>query len=387
MALQVNFAVQYARSRSDKILIVRLSRPALLALALAVLGPSAAPACRRSSPPETEAVTGPPVVSVEIARVETLKSTVTGSGIILPAATSDWTIYSPENGRIESMPKAEGDEVKPGDLLVRFEFGNALQEVDTRQNEVAAAAAKVDSAKAALARITPLFDRGFASRNDFDAAKGAVAQAEIELGRAKQQLEIANSGADRGVVKARFPGVVAKRFHLEGDLVSASAADPVMRVIDPTRVQVVMPVALAQLVQVQPGQQATVVSAVSPAGDPATVFTKAAVNDPLAANAEVRLSFVSPTTLTIDTPVQVEIVLDQRMDALSVPLAAVQKGDGTSRYVMVAGQDGRAHRRDVQLGLATRDRVEIVSGVAAGDRIIVKGIETITDGSEITVGR
>ena len=165
----MNAAVQRTPS-SDKILIVPF-RTRLRAGA--VLGPGAAPACRRNSAPEAEPVTGPPVVSVEIARVETLKSTVTGSGMILPAAASDWTIYSPENGRIESMPKAEGDEVKPGDLLVRFEFGNALQEVDTRQNDVAAAAARVDSAKAAL-WITPLFDRGFCPRNDFDGAKGAV---------------------------------------------------------------------------------------------------------------------------------------------------------------------------------------------------------------------
>jgi RND family efflux transporter MFP subunit len=361
----------------------------LTALSLTILSVAlgATPACRRKAAPEAAAVTGPPLVTVEVARVETLKSLVSASGTILPASTSDWTIYSPEMGRIESMPKAEGDDVKTGDLLVRFEFGNALQEVTARQNEVTSASARLDTAKAALARITPMFDRGFASRNDFEAAKSAVSQAEIELSRAKQHLEIAESAADRGAIKARFPGVVAKRYHAEGDLVNAAVGDPIMRVIDPTRVQVALTVSLTQLVQVQPGQQAMVVSAVNPAGEPATVFTKAAVNDPLATTGEVRLSFVRPTALPLDAPVQAEILIDQRSNAVSVPLGALLRGDGTSRYVMIAGDDGRAHRRDVQIGLTTRDRVEIVSGVAAGDRVIVKGLDMITDGGEVTVGR
>jgi RND family efflux transporter MFP subunit len=358
-----------------------------ISLALVSVATCAAPACRRASGTDAPAVAGPPVVTVEVARVETLKSTVSGTGTILPAAASDWTIYAPEMGRIESMPKAEGDQVNAGDLLVRFEFGNSLQEIDARQGDVAAAATRVDSAKAALAKVTTMFDRGYSSRNDFEAAKNAVTLAELELGRAKNRLEIANAAADRGVVKARFPGVIAKRYHVAGDLVNAAVTDPVMRVIDPTHVQVALPVSITQIVQVQPGQQATVISGVNPAGEPALVVTKAAVNDPLATTAEVRLGFASPTTLPLDTPVQAEILLDQRTNVVSVPLAAILKGDGSSRYVMIAGSDGHAHRRDIQVGLTTRDRAEIVSGVVAGDQVIVKGLDMISDGGEITVAR
>ena len=356
-----------------------------ISLALAALALIAAPACRRSAPPDAAAVTGPPVVTVEVARVETLKSTVVGTGTVLPSLAGDWTIYSPETGRIDSMPKAEGDEVKPGDVLVRFEFGEALQDVTARKSDVTAAASKLDAAKAGLAKIAAMFDRGFTSRNDFEAARRAVSDAEVELSRANQRLEIANSAADRGVIKARFPGVVARRFHNEGDLVNASVTDPVIRVIDPAHVQVALPVSITQLVLVQPGQPATVMSALSPAGVPATVVTKASVSDPLATTGEVRLGFASPTTLSIDTPVQAEILLDQRTNVVSVAIAAVLKGDGSSRYVMIAGPDGRAHRRDVQLGLATRDRAEVIAGVAAGDRVIVKGLDLIADGVEINV--
>ena len=61
---------------------MRASRLTALSLTVVALAVSPTPACRRQSPPQAEAVTGPPVVTVDIARLETLKSTVTGSGTI-----------------------------------------------------------------------------------------------------------------------------------------------------------------------------------------------------------------------------------------------------------------------------------------------------------------
>ena len=54
---------------------------------------------------------------------------------------------------------------------------------------------------------------------------------------------------------------------------------------------------------------------------------------------------------------------------------------------MVAGADGHAHRHDVGLGLVTKDVAEIVSGLAAGDRVIVTGLADVSDGTAIVIGR
>jgi multidrug efflux system membrane fusion protein len=59
--------------------------------------------------------------------------------------------------------------------------------------------------------------------------------------------------------------------------------------------------------------------------------------------------------------------------------------DGT--FVMIAGADGLAHRRDVRLGLVTKALTEIVSGVTAGDRVIVAGLKDVTDGAPIVIDR
>jgi multidrug efflux pump subunit AcrA (membrane-fusion protein) len=78
--------------------------------------------------------------------------------------------------------------------------------------------------------------------------------------------------------------------------------------------------------------------------------------------------------------VSVEILLDQRANALVVPTAALLRDD-LSPFVMIVGDDGRAHRRDVRTGLVTDTLVEIVSGLDAGTRVVVGGVGDVTEGS------
>jgi RND family efflux transporter MFP subunit len=356
-------------------------------LALIVLVPLTLPGCRRNPPVEIAPVTGPIGVVTEVVRPETLRSTIAAPGVIQPSAAGDWIIYPPESGRIEELTKSEGDAVQPGDLLVRFDMANLSQDVMARQTDLAEATSRLDAAKAALGRLTALYERGYAPRNDFEGAKNAVTQAETDVLHARQRLENASIAAERGVVKARFAGVIAKKYHNAGDLVNGAISDPVLRVIDPTRVQAAVQVPTSQLGLVLAGQQATVVSAANPAGEPATVASKSAVSDPQAATAEVRIAFASPVTLPVDSPVQAEILLDQRTNVVAVPIRAVLKGNDDARFVFIAGSDGRAHRRDVRTGIAGRDRVEILVGLTAGDRVIVSNLEALTDGAEISVER
>ena len=90
--------------------------------------------------------------------------------------------------------------------------------------------------------------------------------------------------------------------------------------------------------------------------------------------------------LPLDSPVQVEIILDERPQVLVVPTGAVLKDDQVT-YVMIAGSDSRAHRRDVQVGLQARGLTHVVSGVNPGELVIVGGLDTISDGAAISVSR
>lgn len=90
------------------------------------------------------------------------------------------------------------------------------------------------------------------------------------------------------------------------------------------------------------------------------------------------------TRLAAGTPVQVSIVAEQHDQAVLVAAAAVQR-EGDEAFVMIVTDDHTAHRQVVAIGLIANGVVEILKGVAAGDRVIVKGGNGLPDGAAVTV--
>ncbi len=344
-----------------------------------------AAACSTPATEQTETTTPVPV-TVTAARIDTLASTVGATGTVTPAPGAEWTIVAPAPARIGEMPKAEGDPVREGDLLVRFDIPSLPAEVAARQADVAQATTRVATAKAAVARLTGLMAQGVASQREVDEAGQAQAEAEAALAQAQTAVKAATVLADREVVRARFDGVVAQRWHNPGDLVDASAGDPILRVIDPRRLQVVAAVPVGDVARVEPGQHAEVTGPADAEPQAAVVRTRAAAVDPASATGQVRLGFVKPTRLPAGAVVQVEITTESRAGVVVVPADAIQR-EGEQTFVMVAGPDHVAHRKVVQLGLASRDLVQVVSGVAAGDLVVVRGQDGLPDGAAVVVSK
>jgi RND family efflux transporter MFP subunit len=186
------------------------------------------------------------------------------------------------------------------------------------------------------------------------------------------------------VVRAPFAGVIARRFHNPGDVVEASASDPVLRLIDPSKLQVTAAVPVSALSRVVVGHAAHVREPGHDAAIAAVVMVKPPEIDPAAATAEVRLAFRAPTSLTAGTPVQLEIVGEERRNAIVIPAAALVDDEGDV-FVMVAGDDGKAHKFPVSVGLSTRTMVQITSGLKAGDRVIVRGQDGLPEGAPVTI--
>jgi RND family efflux transporter MFP subunit len=177
--------------------------------------------------------------------------------------------------------------------------------------------------------------------------------------------------------------VVAKRSHNPGDTVDGAAGDPVLRIIDPSRLQVSVSVTVADLGRIVVGRPSRVVF---PGGGPAAdgrVLSLPAAVDTATGTATVRVS--APPGLAAGTPVQVEIVAEEHTGAVLVPAAAVVREDDKAA-VFVVEADGKAHRRAVTVGIETAEEVEIETGVAAGEKVVVKGHDELPDGATVTVG-
>lgn len=292
-------------------------------------------------------------------------------------------ITAPEPARIVEMPKAEGDRVKPGDLLVRFEIPARTTDVAARRAEVEQARARVENAQASVKRLTTLFEHGVAAQKELEDAKRDLSEAQAALAQAEAGTQAAALLAARSIVRATFAGVIAKRGHNPGDMVEATSADLILRVVDPSKLQVVASVPIPDLARVQVGKPVRVLVPGAEAPEDGKVLTRPAAVDPTGVAADVRISFNAGTKLAVGTPVRVEIVAEQRPAALAVPIEAIIHEDEDA-FVMVAGADNKAHKRKVTIGLTTPKQADITGGLKAGEAVIVQGQQGLPDGATIT---
>jgi RND family efflux transporter MFP subunit len=339
-------------------------------------------ACHRAPSEQTETEAK---VSVNVAapRVGVLTAHVRATGTIDPAPGADWTVTAPQAARIEALPFATGDSVRKGALLARFDAPSLRADLATRAGELAQAHSRLENARQAQARLSQLLGKGIAARREVEEAQKELADAEAALEQATETRAAAADLAGRATAVAPFDGLLAQRWHNPGDLVDAN--EHVVRLVDPKRLEVTAAVLLADVSRMVVGHAARVtVPGGADAGLPAVVVGAPSAADPATGTATVRLRL--STFLPVGTPVQVEIDAETVPDALTVPASAVVR-EASQTALYVAGVDGKAHRHEVKLGVEGEDEVQILSGVLATDRVIVRGQAELPDGAAVTVAQ
>ena len=361
----------------------RLDHALAAAATLLMLPPVAA--CHKAATDETETTAAVPVEVAE-AHVGAIRAVVAATGTADPMPGADWTIIAPAPARIAEITKAEGDRVRKGELLVRFDAPPLAADLATRSGELAAAQARLENARKNEARLTGLLERGIASRKEMEDAQRELREAQADVRQSTGTQAAAADLSAQAVVHARFDGLVARRSHNPGDIVEAAASDPVLRVVDPSRMQVTASVPVADLASISVGQPATVLV---PGGDedsvePARVISRPASVDVATGTATVRLSLGSGTRLTAGTPVQVEIQTEEHKDVVIVPASAIVHEEDEA-FVYVVGGDQKARKKKVVVGIANSGEAEIRAGVMASENVVVKGQEELPDGATVTV--
>jgi RND family efflux transporter MFP subunit len=357
--------------------LVRVAAAAGLALA-GVAG------CNRAEPTET-AVDDSVVVTAAPASIQTLRDVISGAGTAVPAPAADQTVYAPEHATIAELPKAPGDAVAPGDLLVRFDIASITQEISARQSALVDANVRAGQAQAEVDKYRPLMEQGLIARVEYEKRTAALLAAQSAVTQAKAQLDIAELQGERTVVRARFPGVVEGRWHQVGDAVVPGPDDPIIRVIDPSQLQIRMQLPRTEAERVRSGLPATVTLPETGATEAATVSFAPVTMDPAAMTTEIRLAPQAGSALVLNMPVRVEILSDERQNAIVIPESAIRR-EPSGSVVMVIGDDGLAHRRQVRVGLVTRQLAQILEGLRPGESVITTGLDLINEGTKVRSG-
>ncbi len=351
-------------------------------------------ACSRRSSSATPAAADdePAVAPVEVTCEPATALTAAGHlelrGIVGVPPDRSATVAAAVTGRVVAIRVHEGDVVAQGALLATVDDPALTPAVAEGDAAVGAAQAALANAEAARTRARRLVDQGIAPRRDVEDAEAKHATAVADLATAAAHRDLARRQLDRARVVAPIAGVVVHVLRHAGELVDGTAATPLVEIADLATLELRADVPAAELVRVRTGQAAEValdalpaqplhatLVAVSPAIDPATAL--GTVRARLAAPPDgVHLVLGLAGVLRIDVP--------RTAPGLSVPRTAVRRGEDGAQQVVTC-ESNVAKGVAVTLGARDGDRVEILSGLTAGQRVVTSHVLGLADGAALAV--
>lgn len=337
-------------------------------------------------------------------------------------------IGSQVTGTVASIPVSEGQTVKAGQLLIALENSEAnaavaqaqaavvqaqtrlrqLQEVGlpTAQQALHQAEINLQNVQRQYDRTKQLRSQGFVgqsqlddAQHNLDLAKSQLRTAQLQvatnstqgsdyqmaksaLEQAQANLNMARARLDYTTIEAPVDGILIARDVERGDVVQPGKALMVLSPLGQT--QLILQIDEKNLSYLHVGQKAIASADAYPNQRFAAelAYINPAV-DPQRGSVQVKLNVLEvPAYLRQDMTVSVDIEVAHRDDAIVAPAAAVHDSNSNTPWVMVV-ERRRAHRRIVKLGVRGSDRVEILSGLQAGDLLISSNTANIAEGQRV----
>ena len=387
-------------------------------------------ACTKKEAAESEA---PAPVQVAGVTEDTVNRTITADGTLFPE--NQWNVMPNITAPVQKFLANRGDHVREGQLLavlenkglvasaaanksqidqaqanlVLTEQASIPEAVVKAQTDVASDKEQLDAAQRLYDSRRQLLEQGALARKSVDDAAVALAAAKAQYETAQEHLrtlqaagkqsqieaakaQVASATAQYNSSQAQVTyseihspgaGVVADRPLYPGDI--ATQGIPLFVVMDISRVVARLNVPQAQASAIRSGQPATVTLADTGEEFKGTVTTVSPATDPQSATLQVWVTIPNPgEKLKPGASVHAGIVTETIKNALLVPVTALLPGEEGGQAVLVV-IDGVAHKRPVQLGVRQGDKVQVLTGVAAREDVVVVGGMGVDDKGKVKV--
>ena len=333
----------------------------------------------------------PAGVATEFVETRLMAETVTVFGEIVTGRES--AVAARVAGVAESVPLRVGDLVTEGDVLAQIDTELLRIEVDQAQAEIDVAKAGFTVADAQLERTDKALRRAetlkanatipqaqFDERtSDYAVALGNQQQANARVRAAENALKQAEYRLNNATVRAPFDAIVLQVTTEKGQFISAGSQ--VATLLDQSAMEVEANVPARFISALQPEQS---VDARTDTGGALGLKLRAILPTEFSATRTrpVRFTITSPdASIAVGQTVTLEIPVSVANEVLVVPKdALVQAQGGWSVFV---NADGKAQPRTVEIGAALDGGFAVLSGLNAGDEVVVRGNERLRPGQEI----
>ncbi|MFL6573537.1 MAG: MdtA/MuxA family multidrug efflux RND transporter periplasmic adaptor subunit [Burkholderiales bacterium] len=334
---------------------------------------------------------GPIPVVASVAEVGDIPIYLSGLGTVVPMRTV--IVRSRVDGELVRVNFAEGQYVKEGDLLAQVDPRPFQVQLDQAEGQLTKDQALLANARIDLERYRTLFQQDSIAKQQVDTQAALVQQYEGTVRTDRAVADNARLQLSYARITAPISGRLGLRQVDAGNIVHAADAN-----------------GLVVITEVQP---VTVVFTLPQDNLPA-VMQRVKSNARLAVEAwdrGFRVKLASGQLLTVDNVIDIttgtvklkakfanadlalfpnqfvnaRMLLDTRKGVITIPSAALQRGSQGS-FVYVVNDDNTVGLRPVKLGPGDGERVAVESGVAAGERVVVDGMDRLREGARVQTG-
>ena len=323
------------------------------------------------------------------------------------------TVSSKVTGKVLEVFVEEGKAVKKGQVLARLDDSQIRASLSVAEAQLAAAQrgaaedeARLKQAQLNLDRRARLIKEGVVGRAEVDDAQGDVDSLTARIAMAQQQVRVAEAQVTARqtdltdmVVRAPFDGIAISKDAQPGEMISPVSAGGgftrtgICTIVDMTSLEIEVDVSETYINRVHSAQKVeAVLDAYQDWKIPAHVITTIPSADRQKATVKVRIGFdqLDPRILP-DMGVKVSFLREEEAPSaaaaaaarMTVPKAAIRTIDG--RSVVFVAKDDRVERRAISVGNENGGVVDVLSGVNAGERVVLDPPAGMKDGDRIKV--
>jgi RND family efflux transporter MFP subunit len=321
-------------------------------------------------------------------------------------------VSSKVTGKVIDVLVEEGHEVKEGQVLSHLDDTQARASLVLAEAQLAAAQksfaedqARLVQAELTLQRRQALLKENVVGKAELDQAQSDVDSLKARIAYTQQQVTVAESQvalqktnlADM-VVRAPFTGMVISKDAQPGEMISPVSAGGgftrtgICTIVDMSSLEIEVDVNESYINRVRTDQKVEATLDAYPDWRiPAHVIATIPTADRQKATVKVRIGFdgLDPRILP-DMGVKIALLRDPEAPGAAavapralLPKAAVRTVDG--RSVVFVVNDDRLERRAISVGRENGDQVEVISGVSAGERVVIEGPQSLKDGDKVKV--